>query len=339
MSAAQGVRAATSLPWSGRNETELDSRAWRLLNLASIDAVRGDENRCRALTAEAGTLAAQISSPALEMGADHVLGLLELSLGNLAVAGWQFSRCVTRAQACRLADPCVLRFEPDLVEALLALGHRRQAVWAALTLGIRAERFGSDWARSMVARCSGLLADDASFAQAFDTALGFQSSLNPIDRARTQLLFGERLRRARRRADARLHLAAALATFSDLGAAPWIERANRELEATTITARTRNDPSRADDLTPQEQSVVRMIAAGATVREAAGRLFLSPKTIEAHLGRAYRKLGVHNRAQLVMTVTRTLNTAGTLAACRPAEPPVGSRRSGEGSIQSFPLHR
>ena len=125
-----------------------------------------------------------------------------------------------------------------------------------------------------------------------------------FERARTQLCFGERLRRGRRRADARQHLASALAVFDQFEATPWAERARRELQATGATARPRRDPTTADRLTAQELRVSLMIADGATNREAAAQLFLSPKTIEAHLGRAYRKLGVHNRAQLASTLTR-----------------------------------
>lgn len=277
-----------------------EAQAWHLLNRASIEAVQGHETLCRRYVAEAGSLATRAYSPALETCADHVLGLLEISRGNFAVAVWQLRRCARRAQDSQLGDPMVTRFEPDLVESLLALGRRREALWSSLTLSVRAERFDSAWARGAVARCRGLLADETSFARDFEIALALQTPGHPFDRARTQLLLGERLRRIRRRVDAREPLAAALDTFNQMGATPWIERATRELEATAPTVRPRSDPSLMDELTPQEHSVVRMILDGATIREAAGRLFLSPKTVEAHLGRVYRKLGVRNRAQLAM---------------------------------------
>jgi DNA-binding CsgD family transcriptional regulator len=117
------------------------------------------------------------------------------------------------------------------------------------------------------------------------------------------LCFGERLRRGRRRTDARQHLASALAVFEQYGAQPWADRASRELQATGASARPRRDPAAVDRLTAQELRVALVIADGASTREAAAQLFLSPKTIEAHLGRAYRKLGVHNRAQLATILT------------------------------------
>ena len=144
-----------------------------------------------------------------------------------------------------------------------------------------------------------LLSDDKSLDDTFVAALILHDDLpSEFERARTQLCYGERLRRARRRRDAREQLAPALDTFERLGARGWAQRARRELQATGITARRRNDTDAIDKLTPRELQVAQVIADGATVREAAARLIITPKTVEAHLGRVYRKLGVHNRAQL-----------------------------------------
>jgi DNA-binding CsgD family transcriptional regulator len=241
----------------------------------------------------------------LDAGIDHVLGLLELTLGNFKIAEWHLIRCGARLGLLGLDDPALVRFEPDLVEALVAQGLHSLAVGPVMRLSVRAQRFRSDWGRSTAYRCRGLLACPESFEREFRAALALHDDLNPFDRARTQLLFGERLRRARRRVDAREQLAAALDTFQQLGAGPWAARAARELEATAVTARPRHDPSVTDDLTPQERTVVGLMVEGVTIREAALRLFLSPKTVEAHLGRAYRKLGVRNRAQLAARVIRS----------------------------------
>jgi DNA-binding NarL/FixJ family response regulator len=118
----------------------------------------------------------------------------------------------------------------------------------------------------------------------------------PFERARTELCYGERLRRARRRAEARDQLHAALETFQRLGAEPWADRARNELRATGETVR--RDPSASDELTLQELQVALKVAEGATNREAAAAMFLSPKTIEAHLSRIYSKLGVRSRTEL-----------------------------------------
>lgn len=275
-----------------------------LLDKAAAYAVQGCEGACRTHAARAGTMAMQTNSPVLDVCVDHVLGLLELSLGNFPVAAWQLTRCARRAQDLHLEDPSVVRFEPDLVEALVAVRRLEEARRASDLLSRRADGSDCAWTRAAALRCRGLVAEENAFAQEFDAALEAFEGGNPLELARTRLLYGERLRRARRRVDARGLLRSALEGFQELGAMPWAERAARELDATARTARSRCDPSLADDLTPRERSVVAMILEGATIREAAGRLFLSPKTVEAHLGRVYRKLGVRNRAQLAMRVVR-----------------------------------
>jgi DNA-binding NarL/FixJ family response regulator len=108
---------------------------------------------------------------------------------------------------------------------------------------------------------------------------------------------GELLRRRRRRTDSRGHLRAALDLFAQLGAKPWEQRAANELRATGETARKR-DPSTLDDLTPQELQIARMVAEGATNRDIAGRLFLSPRTVDYHLRKVFQKLSVTSRTQL-----------------------------------------
>ena len=122
-------------------------------------------------------------------------------------------------------------------------------------------------------------------------------SPRPPDRARTELAYGEYLRRARRRVDAREHLRAALALFEELGAAPWAERAAQELRASGETAR-RRDVSTATDLTAQERQVAALVRQGLSNRDAAAQLFVSPRTVDFHLRNVFSKLGVTSRAEL-----------------------------------------
>jgi len=119
----------------------------------------------------------------------------------------------------------------------------------------------------------------------------------PFERARTELAYGECLRRARRRTEARARLRDALATFEGLNTPLWADRARAELEATGITARKR-DPSTLDALTPQELRIARLVGGGASNREVAAQLFLSPKTVEYHLRKVFLKLGVSSRFEL-----------------------------------------
>jgi DNA-binding NarL/FixJ family response regulator len=135
---------------------------------------------------------------------------------------------------------------------------------------------------------------EAHFRRALDAHAG---SLRLPDRARTELAFGEHLRRARRRVDAREHLRTALALFEDLGATPFAERAAAELRASGETAR-RRDVTTATDLTPQERQVAGLVRQGLSNRDVAAQLFVSPRTVDFHLRNVFSKLGVTSRAEL-----------------------------------------
>ena len=128
----------------------------------------------------------------------------------------------------------------------------------------------------------------------------------PFEKARTQLALGERLRRAKQRAEAREPLTAALDAFERLGARPWAERARTELRATGGPAGARRAQAAAEQLTPHELQIAVLVSQGMTNREAAAALFLSPKTIEYHLGQIYRKLDVRGRAQLARLMAMEL---------------------------------
>jgi DNA-binding CsgD family transcriptional regulator len=148
-------------------------------------------------------------------------------------------------------------------------------------------------------RCRGLIAPDDQYQDCFERALGLHDrGSSPFETARTRFCLGERLRRSGRRVDARKHLREACLAFVHLGARSWAERAQQELRATgeTLQGSAGSPPGFA--LTPQERAVAAAISRGATNREAATTLFLSPKTVEMHLSRVYRKLGLRSRAEL-----------------------------------------
>jgi DNA-binding CsgD family transcriptional regulator len=157
---------------------------------------------------------------------------------------------------------------------------------------------GTPSARATVEHGRALLAGEgdaeAHFRRALDAHAG---SPRLPDRARTELAFGEYLRRARRRVDAREHLRTALALFEDLGATPWVERAAHELRASGETAR-RRDVTTATELTAQERQVAGLVRQGLSNRDVAARLFVSPRTVDFHLRNTFAKLGVTSRAEL-----------------------------------------
>jgi DNA-binding CsgD family transcriptional regulator len=162
----------------------------------------------------------------------------------------------------------------------------------------RARRTGSTWAAAAALRCRGLLAGRDRFEECFEQAVELHATQPlPLDRARTELCLGERLRRIGRRAEAREPLRRAFDTFERAGARPWLELARAELAASGERGALRTRPAELE-LTAQELQVARVVAAGASNAEAASQLFLSPKTVEKHLTSAYRKLGLRSRAQL-----------------------------------------
>jgi DNA-binding CsgD family transcriptional regulator len=157
---------------------------------------------------------------------------------------------------------------------------------------------GAPSAAALAAHGAALLADTDDADRHFVDALrAHESSPRTPDRARTELAYGEHLRRARRRVDAREHLRTALGLFEDLGATPYAERAAQELRASGETAR-RRDVTTATELTPQERQVAALVRQGLSNRDAAAQLFLSPRTVDFHLRNVFSKLGVTSRAEL-----------------------------------------
>jgi DNA-binding CsgD family transcriptional regulator len=234
-----------------------------------------------------------------EVRARGGLGLAALARGNVtAAADW------LEPAAQLLADGGVrllttFPLHGDLIEAQVRLGKHGEASKQLAHLLENAELTRSRWARAVGARCRALLAEDADAGEAFEAALGLhEADPNELERARTQLAYGERLRRLRRPRLAREQLHLALETFERLGARPWSERARAELRASGERLRGRR-PAAHEQLTPQELQVSLGAAEGLTNKEIGARLFLSPKTVEFHLGRAYRKLDVRSRAELI----------------------------------------
>lgn len=270
-------------------------RRQALYNLGLVHAHRGDEREARAILGDALADAARDDDAWTEALCLAPLGLLELSLGNAPAAVTTLDR-VSRIWAA-FGDDLPRRHEPDLVEALVAVGEIDRAADVADSLARRAgERHrhsmqaGAARARALVAAARGNA--DASRA-AFDEALAHHDVVDiPFDRARTLLALGIVRRRRRERGLARDALAEALDTFERLGARTWAERTRGELDRLGLRR------SAGDELTEAELRVAELAAAGRTNREIGAALFMSPKTVDANLGRVYRKLGIRSRAEL-----------------------------------------
>lgn len=267
--------------------------------LAWVAAVQGRERDCQ--EAAAAALARAIAhrlGPQAGI-ASWALALMDLGQGRPAEA---FDRLSALAGSSPGEGHQVVKTfaAADLVEAAIRIDKPGHAAEAASTLRGWAAYVEAPWALALSARCDALLADGAD--EYFERAAGLHAqSSRPFDAARTELLWGEFLRRRRSRAAARTHLRAACEAFEGLGAAPWAERARIELQATGETARKR-DVSTISQLTPQELQIARLVGAGGTNREIGAELFLSPRTIDYHLHKIFTKLGMSSRAELVRLV-------------------------------------
>jgi DNA-binding CsgD family transcriptional regulator len=201
----------------------------------------------------------------------------------------------------------------ELAEVYARAGRREEAEAAIESFEASLET-QSPVGLATAARARALLAPDDELEQRFEEAFALHERSD--DRwalARTQLAFGERLRRAGRRVDAREQLRLALETFEGQGAAAWADRTRAELRASGETVRRRKSWEE-EELTPQELQISLHVARGMTNREVGAALFLSHKTIEFHLGRIYRKLKMHSRAELIRRFARQAEEAQVMTA-------------------------
>ncbi|MDA2809578.1 AAA family ATPase [Nocardiopsis sp. RSe5-2] len=257
---------------------------------ARAAAIAGDAERCREAAARStGTAEA-------DAAAACALGLLALTTGD---ADGAVRHLAEAADGPGRLTGLAVASSADLVEAAVLSGAERAEEDAA-RFAAWAQASGRPWARALALRCRALLetADRAGGLYAEALSIHEQGG-RPFEQARTALLYGEWLRRRKRKGEARTHLRSSLREFERLGAGPWADRARAELRAAGDTT-----PERADGgtpaslLTPQELQIARMAAGGAGNREIASRLFLSHRTVEYHLYKAYPKLGVRTRTEL-----------------------------------------
>ena len=270
---------------------------WHLQTMAHVEAIRGLEDASRAHAEEAIAIAQRSGDIYLDAGVRAAAGLLELTLGRPEAAA---AALLEVASADRDDLTLVATAVPaaDAIEAIVRGGLPAERARAPLAL-VRdwAQHAPSDANRSRLARCEALVGA-GSAEERFAQAVALGEALTAFERARTHLVYGEWLRRQRRRLDARGHLREAAERFRSIGAAPWAERAERELRATGETSR-RREPSTLDQLTPQELKIAGLAADGLTNPQIASQLFLSPRTIEYHLRKVFTKLGIASRTELI----------------------------------------
>ena len=186
----------------------------------------------------------------------------------------------------------------ELIEAAVRCGRMEQATVAYRQISEVTLASGSDWALGITARCRALLSEGDEAESLYREAIArLGRTCVYTELARARLLYGEWLRRAGRRADARRELRIAFETFSAMRVGVFAERAQRELLATGETVRKRSVET-FDELTPQEASIARLASSGHTNPEIAIKLFLSERTVQWHLRKVFAKLGIVSRRQL-----------------------------------------
>jgi DNA-binding CsgD family transcriptional regulator len=232
-----------------------------------------------------------------------VLGFVHLACDEPALAHARLGPLVAWMDVVGIREPGVIRFVPDALEALIALGEFDRAEVLLRSFQADAVRLNRRWAILAAARLDATrraaLGDAAAAIGDLETAIARHADhVPPMDAARAFLALGTIQRRTLQRKAARSSLTTALERFDALGAAQWSEKARTLLGRSAVDA----DGDRSAALTPSEQRVVDLVAAGATNRAAADRLFVSVRAIEVHLTNVYRKLGVRSRTELAALV-------------------------------------
>jgi DNA-binding CsgD family transcriptional regulator len=259
-------------------------------------AWRGQEDDARKSAAAIVKEANEAGRGLQDHFAQYCMVTLELGLGNYEAA-------LRHALHVYEQDTLFIGTQvlPELVEAAVRAGERERAEQALEQLVERALASGMPLALGLLARSRALLATDADADPFYrDAIVQLQASLAAPQLARAHLLYGEWLRRQRRKSDARDQLRIAEEMFDSMGAAAFAERARMELLA--AGERVERTTPRRSELTPREAQIARLVSEGNTNRDIAAQLFLSPATVEYHLRKVFRKLGVTSRTQLAVAM-------------------------------------
>jgi DNA-binding CsgD family transcriptional regulator len=280
-----------------------------LYSLALVRAHRGQVHDAGELASEALVLCDRMGNVPVTSMVLSVLGFAELSLGDYRAAHSYLARAADTGTPLRFGEPGVVRFLPDEIEALVALGAADAAQSLLSRLEAQGQSHRRSWALAAAARCRAQLAAvDGDFdgaRAACERALDEHARLAmPFELGRTLLVKGMIERRAKQKSAARQTLSQALEIFDHLGAPLWAGKARQELSK--IAAR-----GPADGLTETERSVAALVAQGRTNREIASAMFVTENTVQTHVRHVFRKLGVRSRTELAVQLLS--EPAGTVS--------------------------
>jgi len=230
-------------------------------------------------------------------------GMLEMSLGDLAAAERAMAPLVALAEANGIREPVQAYYVPDAAEVMVRLGQLDRAESLLDVFAARAAVLGRAWAIAVATRGRALLANargdlDRALAEALRAVELCEPLAMPFEIGRARLALGQVHRRRGERRLASEELEKARAIFRGMEASLWAERVDEELRRVPLRR------SSGTDLTPTEERVAALAAAGRTNAEVARALFMSPKTVEANLSRIYGKLGIRSRAELGARMAR-----------------------------------
>jgi DNA-binding NarL/FixJ family response regulator len=271
-----------------------------LVIIAEVEAAQGRDKDCIRHAREADQLTGELGLRKLQLLARRSQAPLEFGRGRLEEAITHYEKVRQMAADWGMEHHPYYSTIPDLIEAYARGGAHDQARALLPEFLAQVPGHANPQSAARAARCRGIVAGD--FDAHFIEAIRLHERSEVVfQHARTLLCYGERLRRARRRRDARVQLRAAAEIFDQLDARPWAERARAELRA---SGETMAGPGRGgEQLTPQELQIALLVSQGRTNAEVGRAVFLSTRTVEFHLSRAYRKLGVASRTELTRYLT------------------------------------
>jgi DNA-binding CsgD family transcriptional regulator len=343
----QTARATGAL---GELELALGTRTHVLVlfgELSAAELLLAEGDSVREVTGISGARYAALMAAAWRGGGDQARTLIETEVRDarargqtVAAAGGEYAHAILsnsggqyedgRAASCSASEYSTLVVEncslAELVESATRTTRIDLAIAALDRLATKAEASGTDWALGIEARSRALVNDGDRAEELFHLAIDHLSRTRVrAELARAHLLYGEWLRRAGRRVDARRQLATAHEMFVAMGLAGFADRTRRELLATGATVRKRI-PETLTDLTPQETQIAVLARDGSSNSEIAAMLFVSPRTVEWHLRKVFTKLGISRRQQLRAASLDDRLAPASDERLRSGDP--GERRSG-----------